>query len=197
MQMQKMIKYAIFGAALATMSAGCASTKNDRHPENDQQEPQAVVTVDDNDILKEDTTKPETQPEEPTSTKIIVKYEEEPYAAPSQTRLFFPYDSSALGQDDLKNLEALANWLKDHPKVKIYIEGHADERGSTAYNLALGERRAQAVQRHLMAMGIDKERLNIISYGEELPLANGDDPSDYRKNRRVEFEPSSASLSFK
>lgn len=197
MQMQKIIKYVIFGATLATISAGCASTQNDRHPENDKQEKQAVTTKHDSDISKDNATKPETQPEETLSTKIVVKYEEEPYAAPSQTRLFFPYDSSALGQDDLKALEALANWLQDHPKVKIYIEGHADERGSTAYNLALGERRAQAVQRHLMAMGIDKDRLNIISYGEEQPLANGDDPSDYRKNRRVEFEPSSASLSFK
>lgn len=197
MYMQKMIKYAIFGAALATMSAGCASTKNDRHPEKDANAPQAVIIQDDADVSKTDIEQPAAQPQEPKDSKIIVKYEEEPYAAPGQTRLFFPYDSSTLGQDDLKSLEALANWLKDHPKVNIYIEGHADERGSTAYNLALGERRAQAVQRHLMAMGIEKDRLNLISYGEELPLAKGDDPVDYKKNRRVEFEASSASLSFK
>lgn len=119
-----------------------------------------------------------------------------PYTAPGQTKLLFPFDSAELGKDDLTSLVALTNWLQANPKVNIYIEGHADERGSTAYNMALGERRAQAVQSQLIEMGIAKDRLNLISYGEEEPLANGDDPVDYKKNRRVEFEARSASLSF-
>ena len=73
------------------------------------------------------------------------------------------------------------------PDVLLSLEGHADERGTREYNLALGERRGQAVRRILRLLGIDSQRLSAISYGEENPVATGHDESAWRLNRRVEF----------
>ena len=76
-------------------------------------------------------------------------------------------------------------WLKQYPDVVITIEGHADERGTTEYNLALGDRRANAVRNYLMALGVDQERILTISYGEERPADPGHDDSAWGQNRRA------------
>lgn len=102
--------------------------------------------------------------------------------------IYFDYDSSKLSNETKQALKAAASSLKSKKSMTINIEGHADERGSNEYNLALGQRRANAVRDYLTALGLGKISLKTISYGEERPAVNGTDESAYAKNRRVEFE---------
>jgi peptidoglycan-associated lipoprotein len=102
------------------------------------------------------------------------------------TRTFyFAFDESALHAEDYPVLRAHARYLNTHPQQRITIAGHTDERGSREYNIALGERRATAVQRFLEAEGVRADQLDTISYGEELPLFEGHTEADWAKNRRA------------
>ena len=101
----------------------------------------------------------------------------------------FEYDKSNLTGDAKKKIQGNADWMKAHPAVNMQIEGHCDARGSIEYNLSLGERRAQAVKNYMVNLGVPANRLSIISYGQEKPLASGDSESDYQKNRRANFVP--------
>ena len=99
----------------------------------------------------------------------------------------FAYDSFTLSQEAQAVLEQKAAWLSEHTGTTIQIEGHCDERGTTAYNLALGERRAHAVKQYLAAFGINASRLSAVSYGEEFPLDPGHDEAAWGHNRRAHF----------
>jgi peptidoglycan-associated lipoprotein len=99
----------------------------------------------------------------------------------------FAFDSSLLEVDAERILEQKATWLQDNGGASVQIEGHCDERGTSAYNLALGERRANAVQEYLTVLGVDPSRLSTISYGEELPLDPGHDETAWSSNRRAHF----------
>lgn len=99
-------------------------------------------------------------------------------------RVFFAYDSSELSGEGRAVLEKQAAWLNQYANVAITIEGHSDERGTREYNLALGERRAQAVKNYLVSLGVSDSRLNTISYGKERPAVMGTDEEAYSKNRR-------------
>jgi peptidoglycan-associated lipoprotein len=103
--------------------------------------------------------------------------------------IHFDYDKATLGGEAKKELQGNAKWIKEHKNVSLQIEGHCDERGSIEYNLALGERRAKAVRSYLTSLGIDAKRLNIISYGKERPISQGDSEEAMRKNRRANFVP--------
>ena len=100
----------------------------------------------------------------------------------------FDYDQAAVRPADQETLDRKAAILNANPAVKIRIAGHADERGSDEYNLALGNRRAAAAKRYLENKGVDGSRLEVISYGEERPLNPGSDETAYAQNRRDEFE---------
>jgi peptidoglycan-associated lipoprotein len=100
---------------------------------------------------------------------------------------YFPFDSSEISAADRDVLVAHGKFLAANPKVKVTIDGHCDERGTREYNLALGERRAQAVQRVLMLQGATKDQAKTVSYGEERPAAQGHDESAWRLNRRAEL----------
>ena len=102
--------------------------------------------------------------------------------------IFFDYDRSDLSASARDILAAIADWMEKDSSVKIRIEGHADERGTSEYNLALGERRANASKRYIVTLGIGKNRLSTISYGEEMPLKEGYNEEAWAKNRRVHFE---------
>lgn len=102
----------------------------------------------------------------------------------------FDYDKSSLSADAKKKLQQNADWINSNPKAKVQIEGHCDARGSIEYNLALGERRANSVKNYLASLGVAKDRLSTISYGEEKPLMTGESESAYAKNRRANFVPS-------
>ena len=101
----------------------------------------------------------------------------------------FGYDQASLTSDAKEALQGNADWIKNHQNVSIQVEGHADSRGSIEYNLALGERRARAVKAYLVSLGVDADRLNVISFGEEKPLADGDTEAAHARNRRVNFVP--------
>lgn len=99
----------------------------------------------------------------------------------------FAFDSSFLDAEAERILAQKAAWLQDNADASVQIEGHCDERGTSAYNLALGERRANAVQQYLTVLGIGADRLSTISYGEEQPLDPGHDEAAWSRNRRAHF----------
>ena len=100
----------------------------------------------------------------------------------------FDYDQAVVRPADQETLNRKAAILVANPGVKLRIAGHADERGSDEYNLALGNRRAAAAKRYLVGKGVDASRLDVVSFGEEKPLNPGNDESAYAQNRRDEFE---------
>ena len=100
---------------------------------------------------------------------------------------FFDFDSYALRDDARAVLDRDARMLRDHPDVKITIEGHCDERGTVEYNQALGEKRAQAARDYLVAAGSDGNRIQTISYGKERPFSPGHDEGAWAQNRRAHF----------
>ena len=104
-----------------------------------------------------------------------------------QDRIHFAFDSYELRLEARQTLKAKAEILDRYPKLEVIIEGHCDERGTDEYNLALGERRARAAYEFLVLLGIDPDRLSIISYGEERPLDPGHNETAWQKNRRCEF----------
>jgi peptidoglycan-associated lipoprotein len=99
-------------------------------------------------------------------------------------RVLFGYDRYDLSAEARSVLEGQANWLNRYPNLNITVEGHADERGTREYNLALGERRANAVKSYLIALGVDPRRLNTISYGKERPAVPGANEAAWAQNRR-------------
>jgi peptidoglycan-associated lipoprotein len=101
--------------------------------------------------------------------------------------IYFEFDSYRLTNGARKILKANAAWLKSNASVSVQIEGHCDERGTPEYNLALGERRANAAKEYLIAQGIDASRVSVISYGEERPVDPGHDEAAWAKNRRAEM----------
>ena len=105
-----------------------------------------------------------------------------------QEDIYFNFDEFAVSPDGKKILASKAAFLKTHPKLKVMVEGHCDERGTTEYNLALGEKRAGEVKKYLIFLGIDGNRLSVISYGKEKPAASGHNEEAWAKNRRVHLE---------
>jgi peptidoglycan-associated lipoprotein len=101
--------------------------------------------------------------------------------------IFFPYDSFEITGEQKETLNNNARILKDNPTVAVQIEGHCDDRGGIQYNLALGEKRAAAIQSQLAAAGIAKSRITTISMGKEKPLVNGSGEEAWAKNRRGNF----------
>lgn len=101
--------------------------------------------------------------------------------------MHFEYDRYDLTAEARQVLNEKARYMQSHPDLKIIIEGHCDERGSSAYNLALGEKRAKACAAYLQAMGIAANRMETVSYGEERPLVQGLTEEAYAANRRGHF----------
>ncbi|MCI0628357.1 MAG: peptidoglycan-associated lipoprotein Pal [Acidobacteria bacterium] len=102
-------------------------------------------------------------------------------------RVFFDYDKSNLTSDDQDAIERVVAWMHTYPDVTLTLEGHADERGTREYNLALGERRANSVRRYMEALGIAGARLSVISYGNEQPAVPGSNELAWAQNRRAVF----------
>jgi peptidoglycan-associated lipoprotein len=150
---------------------------------------------------KTQTTKEETPPptETPTEEKAPAATTEgadtgaaaqvDPLAeALSKKVFYFPFDSSDVSAADREILAAHAQVLAGKPGMKVVVEGHADERGSREYNLALGERRAQSVQRLLTVQGAKKGQAKSVTFGEERPTSDCHDESCWSQNRRVELQ---------
>lgn len=101
--------------------------------------------------------------------------------------IYFEYDKSDVDAEGMSLLESHGAFLAAYPEVRVVLEGHADERGSREYNIALGERRAQAVRRLLMLQGAADSQIETVSFGEERPVALGHDEDSWWRNRRVEI----------
>ena len=99
-------------------------------------------------------------------------------------RVFFATNESVLTTRSRDTLRKQAAWLRKNSEINVVVEGHADERGTREYNLALGERRANAVKDYLMTYGVASNRITVISYGKERPVASGSSPLAWSKNRR-------------
>ena len=122
-----------------------------------------------------------------------------PPAAPAETMeemfrknvqdAFFDYDKSDIRPDARDALSRTAQFLRSNSQIKVTIEGHCDERGSTEYNLGLGERRAQAVRQFMIQLGVTSERMETVSYGKEKPFCTASNESCWQQNRRGHFVP--------
>jgi peptidoglycan-associated lipoprotein len=102
--------------------------------------------------------------------------------------VYFDYDKTTLRTEALPVLTHLAQWMQQHPDVRLRIAGHADERGTREYNLALGDRRATAVRNYLASLGVPAQRLDTVSYGKERPAVAGSNEAAWAKNRRAVAE---------
>ena len=99
-------------------------------------------------------------------------------------RVFFATNESILTTRSRETLRKQATWLRENSGINVVLEGHADERGTREYNLALGERRANAAKDYLMTYGVSASRISVISYGKERPVDSGSNPLSWSKNRR-------------
>jgi peptidoglycan-associated lipoprotein len=141
---------------------------------------------------QEPSTPPSTQ--EPTTRPLDLAKEQTGTGAlgegvtirPLQT-VYFDFDDYSIRADQREKIVQAAEWLKQNPQVRIRLEGHADERGPADYNMALGLKRARSVKDLLVALGVEGKRIELKSYGEEMPADPGHDESAWAKNRRVEY----------
>jgi peptidoglycan-associated lipoprotein len=115
----------------------------------------------------------------------IVPGSQQDLEASAGDRIFFAFDRSDISPEAREILARQADWLRRYPNVTVTIEGHCDERGTREYNLALGERRAQAAKNVLVALGIPVSRISTISYGKERPAVVGSTEEAYAQNRRA------------
>ena len=99
-------------------------------------------------------------------------------------RVFFATNETVLTTASRETLRKQASWLRKNSKINVVLEGHADERGTREYNLALGERRANSAKDYLMTYGISSDRISVLSYGKERPVDSGSNPLAWSKNRR-------------
>ena len=101
--------------------------------------------------------------------------------------VYFDFDQYTLSSKSIQTLRSIAEVMEDNKDLEITVSGHADERGTREYNLALGQRRGEAVRDYLLLNGISKNRITVKSYGEEYPLVKGSNESSWAKNRRAEI----------
>lgn len=168
-------------AMLATLLAACGGTGGTKAP--------AEVSVEDH-----STQMPEAGAEGATATPLpeqegVQAYPmtEDPSNPLSKRVIYFDYDKSEIQDQYRPIVQAHAQFLASNPRAHVTLEGHTDERGSREYNIALGERRAEAVRRLMLFMGAADSQIQTVSYGEERPVATGHDESAWQQNRRVEI----------
>lgn len=136
---------------------------------------------------------PRETPGDPGSTVPGIEYFQDPSSNPTWAAIFrninFEYNSNLVkGQDNLETVRSVANYMKRNPNVYVFVEGHCDERGPEAYNLALGSRRSNAVRNLLIQEGVNTDNIFTISYGKERPLFHDQNDESHNQNRRAEFK---------
>lgn len=137
--------------------------------------------------------KPSQEPGMPASHIPGIDSFREPSSVPGMDAIFvnlhFPYNSSLVkGKENMDIIHNISQYMKDHPNTYIFVEGHADERGAEAYNLALGSRRSNAVRNLLIKEGVSPENIFTVSYGKERPLDLGHNEEAWSRNRRAQFK---------
>jgi peptidoglycan-associated lipoprotein len=175
--MEKQMKINMTGlvaiAAALSLTAGCAHRRADQIP------PEAVGT---NAAEGSDTSAD--QSGNVGGTAVPGSRADFLQSVPSD-RIFFALDSYSVDDESRRTLEAQASWLTRNANVRVTIEGHADERGTREYNLALGDRRANAARDYLQSRGIAASRMQVISWGKERPANDGHDETAWAQNRRA------------
>lgn len=131
-----------------------------------------------------ETARPDTA-DQTAPTGPVKGSQEDFVASVSSDRIYFGTDEYNIDSTDQTTLRSQAQWLMANPNVHVTVEGHCDERGTRDYNLALGERRANAAKNYLASLGIDPARITTISYGKERPVALGSDEQAWAQNRRA------------
>lgn len=170
---------------LLVVSFGCRSKKTTEEPRvlppiiDETPPPPAVVEVEEpDDFAQEDV---DVEDLSGSLAEVNARAQERGWIRDA----FFAFDAFTLTTESQDNLAISAAWLKGHPEFNLVIEGHADERGTEQYNLALGEKRANAAKDYLVALGIPAAKIRTISYGEERPFATGSNETAWAKNRRA------------
>ena len=172
------MKNAALYVALALLAAACASNEKKDAPVTDRSPTTQTPTT--------GTTGSTTRPTQDTS--IVGDPTRDPNNILSKRSVFFEYDSNAV-KDEYRNVvQAHARYLGDQKSKHIRIEGNCDERGSREYNLALGQRRAEAVKKVMTVLGVQDGRIETTSYGEEKPKAPGHDEGAWAQNRRADIK---------
>jgi peptidoglycan-associated lipoprotein len=179
--MHRPLRSAGFLAALALLSAGCGHKAQPETPQPLNEENAPMV---------ETPSTPASVNEDPAPAKGLDQHQR----ATLEDRISFAYDQSDLSSAAREKLSAKAEILRQMGDLSLRIEGHADERGSDEYNLALSNRRAVSAMRYLMSQGISQNRLETVGFGEERPLDSAETESAWAKNRRDEFRVSSGRL---
>ena len=167
--------------AMATLLAACSSTPTApiKDPNADQNNNTAGMTTNNGEIKTVDTTA--------TSGKSIYPELTDPRNVLSQRRVYFDYDSFIVRPNFNEMVQSHAKFLLSHREVKIILQGNTDNRGTAEYNLALGQKRAEAVSAMLKALGVPEGQIEAVSFGEERPLESGDTDETWARNRRADM----------
>ncbi|ATC86982.1 MULTISPECIES: peptidoglycan-associated lipoprotein Pal [Pseudoalteromonas] len=176
MQLNKILKGLLIAVPVMALAACSSSSDIDEGAAN--QSNQGVVEQSMNtDTVEVATISPEQQAEE----QLRQKYE----ALRQEQVIYFDFDTATVESKYADLLRAHAEFLVQNSSVKVLIEGHADERGTPEYNIALGEHRGQAVEKYLLSLGVSASQMSVVSYGEEKPMVKSRTESAFAKNRRA------------
>lgn len=176
----------IFGAAALSVMllAGCATQEEEIENQLDQSDTAYQEDGSATPIAGSDTSINALE-EEILTAQQLLEQQDSPISA---RVIYFEYDSAKVNDESMALLEAHGNFIADNGNVNVTLTGHADERGSREYNIALGDRRAQSVRRILLFQGASSDQIESVSYGEEQPAVLGHDEAAWSKNRRVELQ---------
>ncbi|MAX55150.1 MAG: peptidoglycan-associated lipoprotein [Alcanivoracaceae bacterium] len=175
----------LFALMLAAVLAACSSTP----AEDDSSATTAPEPTDTSPVTPVEPAEP-VKPDTSSIPLTADNFYNHPsnYDGTTDTRvIYFAFDSNTVPAAAFETLRAHATYLKNNSNAKVRLEGHADERGTREYNVALSERRSQAVEKFLRVQGVSSSQIEVVSYGEEKPAASGHSEMDWAKNRRVEI----------
>jgi peptidoglycan-associated lipoprotein len=165
------LKVVLFGVVVAASACGAKDKKEDTTPMAQTAPKQADTSAQ--------------KPQEPVKADITPA---DPGATPPSDPIYFDFDSSNIADNARGTLQKVGDYLMKHPGSMVTVSGNTDDRGTTEYNLALGDQRAKAARDYLVRMGVDPARIKTISYGKEKPAVTGGGEEAWGKNRRDEFE---------
>ena len=174
MQLNKILKGLLIAVPVMTLAACSSSSDIDENAANQSNQATVEQTTDTVEVA---TMTPEQQAEE----QLRQKYE----ALRQEQIIYFGFDTATIQGQYGELLRAHAEFLVKNPSVKVLIEGHADERGTPEYNIALGEHRGQAVEKYLQSLGVSESQISVVSYGEEKPMVKYRTEEAFAKNRRA------------
>lgn len=170
----------LIGLGVAVLLSACASKDPVKEAKVEERTPVATTTT---------TTTPSTQGTQgqQSGTAKAVDPLKDPNSPLSKRVVYFDYDRDAVKPEYASLVQAHASYMAQNRSRKVRLEGHADERGSREYNMALGQRRADAVRKATAVLGVGNERMETISFGEDKPKSTGHDEAAWAQNRRVEI----------